>query len=191
MNILMRGWNLYHKSAMAVVVAFGFSLLLRAIVSFDGGQIRTEAVIEIDRPAAGLWSLIVDPENRVRWEAHVIDMVRLSGEPGEVESTNLVFWKTPRLKRWQSLEGTLEVIPERKIAFQRQSDEADRWFTVELEPISECRTRVRFEEAFRPVRYGRRYWAFLESGSLKERLDISTGALARWAETLPDCLAEG
>lgn len=191
MNILMKGWNLYHKTAMIIVVAFFFSLFLRALVSIDGGAIRSQAELSIEAPASELWTLIIEPENRVRWEAHVIDMVRMSGTSGEEESSHLVFWRTPRMKRWQSIEGTMEVVPERLIMFQRQSDVADRWLEVSLTPDGPCRTTVMLKEHYRPVDYGRRYWAFLESDALEERLVVSLGALERWASSTGIECAEG
>ena len=193
MKLPMQGWNLYHKAVMTLVVAFFFGLFLRAVVSVSGGGIPSESSIDIDRSAASLWPLVTDNANRIRWEAHVIDITRLSGLPVEPGSTRLVFWKTPRLKRWQSLEGTLETVPERRLYLRRESDTAQRWFEITLDPQGPCRTRVTIREQYRPKAYGKRYMAFLESGDLQDRLDISAQALDRWARSLEPCgeAAEG
>ena len=187
MNILMRGWNLYHKAAMTLVVAFFFGLFLRALFSINAGGIATETEIIIPVAALDLWPVLTDNENRSRWEAHVIDLVRLRGEADEENSTRYVFWRSPRMKRWQSLEATLEAIPGRRFYLQRESDLNARWLDITLEPVSECSTRVHVREVFRPLNFGPRYWAFLRKGELKKRLENSAESLSYWAKRLAPC----
>lgn len=186
----MRDWNLYHKVIMTVLVALAFTLVLRLVLSIWGGAITVRADIEIDASPEEVWSLVTENDERARWEAHVIDVVRLSGEAGAPGSTRFVFWKTPEGKRWNALEETAVFEPDSRIVFRRESDDFNRLLDVQVEALEPCKSRVTVREVVRPTAYGRRAFAFLYKGAYEERLDVSVNALKTWAARRTACGAD-
>ncbi len=185
-----RDWNLYHKSVVAALVAFGVSIVVRLILVIDAGfEISEEAVLPYS--AEAIWPWVTNDENRERWQAELIDLQRLKGNELENGATRLVFWKKQG-KRWHAMEQTSEVLPGRVFATIQESDNDQRWFRIELKPEGPCSTRVSISEVIRPKAYNARFWFFRESGDHQEKWGTSLEALERWlGKRAPACVAEG
>ncbi|WP_262694224.1 SRPBCC family protein [Kordiimonas aquimaris] len=178
-------WNLYHKSIVVLMAAIGFGLLVRAILVFDTAfEVKSDAIINADIATTWLW--ISDDKNRSRWQAEMVDLVRLTGNTSEVDSTRLAFWQRGK-NRWQSTERTNGIIPERALSLIQQSDIDKRWLNLSLEVIAPCQTRLTIEEIIEPTSYSDRFWFFKNRSVHDTRLEISFKSLNKWMETASSC----
>lgn len=183
-----RDWNLYHKSIVAGLAAVVFGILLHAVLVYDTAfEINDERMINAD--AETVWAWISDDKNRSRWQAELHDLVPLTGETAETDTTRLVFWQRG-LRRWQSTERTTNIITGRILNLLQQSDTDKRWITLSLELVSRCQTRLIVTEIIEPNAYKDRFWFFNERALHEARLEASFEAMNRWMRSAaPDCTA--
>lgn len=117
----------------------------------------------------------------------MIDIGELTGEAGEADTTRLLFWRR-KFKRWQAVERVTNVLPQRLISYLQESDIDQRWFTVELVPVTECETRIIMKEVIFPLEYAKRFWFFRETEAAENRLTAAQRALGGWVESAnPTC----
>ncbi|NVJ99454.1 MAG: SRPBCC family protein [Alphaproteobacteria bacterium] len=183
-----RDWNLLHKSVVMVIIAFFLSVTVWSIWVFDAA-FELEQEVVIDHGTEAIWPWVFDPKKRTDWQGELVDVVPYVGAPDKAESTRLLFWKRG-YKRWQSVERTKDVVPERLYATVYESDNDIRWLRVELIPEGPCRTRVRLNEIIGPKFYKDRFWFFTSNREAEKRLQISGAALQRWVgDTSGACAA--
>lgn len=182
----MRDWNLYHKAVLALISAMILSVLIKALTAISGGGFVVEDVREIDVSADALWPWMIAADNRIRWEAELIDITARRGASAAKDATRWLFWET-RGVRWNSREVTTDSVPGRRYSVYQDSDTDIRSMTLTLTPLTACRTRVRVETTIRPKMYRDRFWSLLLEMRAGDRLDRSMQALARWSQRLPDC----
>ncbi|WP_417451863.1 SRPBCC family protein [Kordiimonas sp.] len=175
-----RDWNLLHKSVVAVLAALFVSLVFRLILVIDAGFELTHEVV-LPYAAPEVWAFVSDDENRVRWQAELVDAQRLKGDMAQSGSTRLLFWKRG-YKNWHAVEKTTEVLPERLFASIQESDKDQRWYRLELSPEGPCETRVLVREVIRPKSYNNRFWFFREEEVHDARWEASFAALGRWLD---------
>ncbi len=179
-------WNLYHKCVLALLVAIVLSAIVKAVTAIEGGAYDVRASVMVAAPAEALWPWIIMPENRVRWEAELIDTGALQRTADQVESTRLLFWRT-RGERWNALEITTEIAPGLLYRTYQESDRDTRSTVIRLEPQGACATQITLSNTIRHTAYRDRFWSFLNSARAEERLDASARALERWAGQLGGC----
>ncbi len=171
-----RDWNLYHKSVAAFVAALFVSVIYHAIIVYDGAFEYTDERI-IEAPASEIWKFVTDNKNRVRWQGELILVNGLSIEEGR---SRMLYWQRV-YKRWRSWEQTTELVQERLFRSVQETDDDTHWWSVELEPLGECSTRVIIRDIIRPNAYEDRFWFFRRNDAAEDqRLEVSFNALERW-----------
>ncbi|RMB02672.1 SRPBCC family protein [Eilatimonas milleporae] len=183
-------WNLYHKSVVAVLAAFFVAVLLRAVTAVDGGDVYHESARVFEATPEMMWPWVTTTQDRVRWQAGIVDISRLTGAPAEPASTRLLFWREDG-RRWSAVERTEQVVRTRVFEVIQQSDRDDRRMRIELVPEGPCRTRVIMMEWIRATAYRDRFWAFLYTDARQGRLETSLDALGRWIGYDPQPCSEG
>ena len=176
---MLEGWNLYHKSAVFALWGMGALAVARAVIAIDGGTYEVTATRTVAASPEAIWPWITKAENRTRWQAKLVDMSPLMGDPGEVDSTRMLFWRD-RHHHWTAIEATREVLPGRLYRTVQQSDADTRIQRIDLVPGGECQTEIMVTEQIRPSSYTERVMSFLVSGDDEERLEVSLEALDRW-----------
>ena len=170
-----KDWNLYHKGVAAFITALVVSVLYHGYVVYGGAfEFKREQVIEA--PVAEVWSFVTDNENRVRWQGELTLVNGLSFEEGR---SRMLYWQRV-YRRWRAWEETTELVQERVFRTRQEADHEVRWWSVELEPITPCQTKVVIRDVIRPNAYKDRFWFFRESDAQEKRMDVSIGALERW-----------
>lgn len=181
-----RDWNLYHKTVVLVLAGATLWGAAWAVIVIDGA-FEFEYEKTLPYSAETIWPWVVGDENRPRWTTELIDIGELTGEPGEQDTTRLLFWRQG-YKRWQAVERVTDVVAGRVINYAQESDLDQRWYRVELVPASACETRVILKETIMPLEYAKRFWFFRETDVAEQRLATSANALGRWvSETAPIC----
>lgn len=184
-----RDWNLYHKSIVIGIAAVILWIMVWAVRVYDGA-FEFEREETLPYSAATIWPWLIADENRPRWSAELVDVGRLVGTAGELDTTRLLFWRQG-YKRWQSVERVTMVLPERIIKTAQESDKDLRWTTVELVPVGACETRVVLKETIRPIEYNDRFWFFRRSEEHEARQSESHRALKSWLnEETRNCAGE-
>lgn len=184
-----RDWNLYHKSIVTVLVAMAFGIVLRALLVIDTA-FEVVGEMEVPADAETVWHWVTSDEDRDKWQAELVDLVQLTGPTLESGATRLVFWQRGS-RRWQAVERTGSVLPGRVVSLTQESDEDNRWITVTLDDVGDCRTMLRIEEIIVPVAYADRFWFFNHRSAHEKRLNSSFDALARWMATAaPECASD-
>jgi hypothetical protein len=169
-----RDWNLYHKIVAAGIAAMVFWTVLRALFVIDTAfEVQDERVLNAE-PAA-IWPFVVENQLRDNWTA---ELVRVQGVSVEVGRNRFLYWKR-RYQEWRSYEVTSALVHERVFHTVQSSDEDERWWEVELEPVGPCQTRVKLRELIRPIAYEDRFWFFRVQDERQQRLAISLDALNR------------
>lgn len=181
-----RDWNLYHKTIVLALVACVLWVAAWAVMVVDGA-FEFEHEETLPYSASAIWPWVVGDAARPRWTAELVDIGELTGEAGEAETTRLLFWRRG-YKRWQAVERVTNAVQERIVSFAQDSDIDQRWFSVELVPVSACETRIILKETVFPLEYAKRFWFFQETDIAEMRLSESHRALARWvADTAQAC----
>ncbi len=172
-----RDWGLYHKAVAALVAGVVLSVVVRALIAIDAAyEIKDQIVIEAS--AAEIWPWVIENDKRSDWQGEVI---RLNGVSTDVGRSRMLYWKRD-YKRWRSYEVTTEIVPQRRLKTEQESDIDRRWWQVELVPQSPCRTRVILTEHIKPTLYADRFWFFQVREQRQKRLENSVRDLKRWVE---------
>ncbi len=181
-----RDWNLYHKSIVVGLAACVLWIAVWAIMVIDGAfDFEREETLPFSTEA--IWPWVVADENRPRWTTELIDIGELTGEAGEADTTRLLFWRR-KFKRWQAVERVVNALPQRLVSYVQESDIDQRWFTVELVPVTACETRIIMKEVIFPLEYAKRFWFFRETETAENRLVEAQRALGSWVESAnPTC----
>ncbi|MEX0297866.1 MAG: hypothetical protein AB3N28_02260 [Kordiimonas sp.] len=176
-----RDWNLYHKSIVVGLAACVLWIVVWAVIVIDGAfDFEREEVLPYS--AEAIWPWVIADENRPRWTTELIDIGELTGEAGEADTTRLLFWRR-KFKRWQAVERVANALPQRLVSYVQESDIDQRWFTVELVPVSACATQVVMKEVIFPLEYAKRFWYFRETEAAENRLAEAHRALGEWVKS--------
>ena len=177
----IKGWSLYHRIGLLFLIAAVTAFLYQLWYAGVNGTYKVRESALIEAPAEAIWSLIIDTDNRVRWQAQIVAIARLKDEPTAVASTRILTWRNMNRRRWTALEETTRVIPGLLYATYQQSEKDERSLEIKLEPINACKTRVTLEERILPLTYDDRLIAPLLKFSDVDRFERSFAALSRWA----------
>jgi hypothetical protein len=180
-----RDWGLYHKAVAAVAVAAILSVVVRALLMIDAA-FELRAQVTLDVSAAEIWPWIIGNLRRSDWQGEITKVQGLSTDVGR---SRLLYWKRG-YDEWSSYEKTTALVPERLFKVAQDSDFDNRWWQVELVPLSPCKTRVKLVEIIQPLEYRDRFWFFQVREERQARLENSVKALKRWiGETAKPCSA--
>ncbi|MBL4836608.1 MAG: SRPBCC family protein [Kordiimonadaceae bacterium] len=184
-----RDWNYYHKAMVIFLASCIFWVVAWAVLVYEGA-FQLEHQLTISRGTEAIWPWVVADENRPRWTGELVNLSPFDGEAGAQNATRLLFWRRG-FERWQAVERVTSVVPERLLVTAQDSDQDQRWFTVELDPVDGCTTQVTLTETIRPLIYEERFWFFLNRSEREERLEISLASLDQWVkDTTKPCALE-
>lgn len=184
-------WPIYHRVALAFLISIFAFGAYQAFYAHYNGTYRVTGSAVIDNSAERIWPFITNIENRARWQAYVLDITRLKGDPAFAESTRILYWRDANRRRWTAFEETLEAIPGLYYATNQKSDKDERSMAIKLEPLGDCKTLISIEERIRPQTYDNRLIAPITRLRDKARLNESFTDLKRWLEKEPCTAGEG
>ncbi|WND02877.1 SRPBCC family protein [Temperatibacter marinus] len=185
----LKGYNGFHKTVAIGLIILVVLAILRGFMVISGGNLLVKVDRTLTLKPKDIWPYIVQPDLRDNWVVELVDHAPLSGQPYEVESSRLLFWKRD-FRRWSGTETTETITPQRFYRSYIVSQTFRSNWTVELEALGNCQTKISYSILMREEDYTSRYFAFLKKSTEAEKLGRSLDALDEWASRDSDCEKE-
>jgi len=181
---------MYRKEPWEWAIIAGFAVLSLAFFALVAWAFLTETwEIEFERrveaPPAAVFAALVEADSRVAWAPNLLDLAPLTGEPGEVGATRLLFMGREG-RRWQEEERQIAYEPPALWSVSRDGPEAKRNIELRLEPGGDGATRLVWKERVRFKELENRLLAPL---TLRDRRCSLSGGLDRMA-SLSDAIED-
>lgn len=177
-----RGWTRYHLSVVAFFAALAFGALLRGVLVINSGGWEVDKTIDLPFAPEQLWPIVSAADQRVKWHAGVSDILPLKkAESGMIGSTYSI-WYLRHPITWRGKETIMKYVPGRLMVTYIDSELDERNFSIELQPVSDCLTRVRLRETVAPKNYWQRYRAIYDAFGEADRAERSLTQLESRAQ---------
>ncbi len=185
-----QGWTRFHLLIVGLVAALAFGAGLRGVMVISSGGWTAEATVIVPHEALDIWPLVISHDARVKWEAGVHDIIRMTKDSDVMGSTRQLYMKNEE-ESWSFHELTEKLVPGRLFQAHQKSQKEVRRLKIEMESAGRCLTRITYKIRAEPKTYAGRYWALLGGDRKEQRLVRSLEALAYWADKdLPACKTE-
>lgn len=174
---------MYRKEPWEWMIRGGFALLSLALFALAAyaafkEEWQVEASQRIAAPPAAVFAYLTEPDRRVTWQPNLLDLAPLTGEPGEVGATRMLFMGGEG-RRWQEEETQLALEPASHWAVARDGPEAERRIEIRLEPDSDGAVQLIWRER---VSYKALENRLLAPLTVRNRRDRLADALRRLAD---------
>lgn len=176
---VLNGWTVYHLSLVGVFAAALLFAGINALIMRSSGGYEISAQATLPYAADTLWQWTIENDKRSKWQVGIYDLSRLHGEPEELDSTRMLFFRSGE-EKWTGVELTLEATAPSKWISQQETFTSLHIYNVSLEALGPCKTRVTLHEITELYDFTERFWLFWNRGEHVERLEYSLRQLKTW-----------
>ena len=176
---MLKGWTAYHLTIVAIFTLAMMYLGINALMMKNSGGYELSAEAELPYGVEQLWQWTIENEKRAKWQVGMYDLSKLRGEPAEVESTRMLFFRSGADK-WSGAEITLESQRPLKWVSRQELPTVQRIYTISHEKLGPCLTKVTVHEKAAFFDFNERFWLFWTKRDHQERLNYSLRQLKTW-----------